>query len=504
MSRKKRNKKRRILKVAILLLFIGAVSAAAYFYLEPEGETSEYDSPYEETTVQRGSVISGVTESGTVEFGTMEQTFTVAEITEVEISSDTSSEDTGAAGTAGSDSAASVQMTSAQTGTSMSAVGGDASAVGGSNAESGSSSSGTETSLEVEEVYVSPGQTVQEGDQILKLTEESILAYREQLQSAVEAAGFSVTQEEINVESKQAQADYTYEMYLAEGESAEETYNATIESLEAAVEEIEEQIEEEDDEDELEELEAELKIAQNNLQTQSIEAKQTYENAMTNYKYADQLYEIEVNGLEDDLNEAKDLLKEAETNLEEFEEQIGDGIIYAEYTGTVTEIAYEAGDMISSEGTVVTYMDPEDASMTVSVSQEDISEITVGDEVSIALTAYDDVFTGEVVSSQASSETGSATVNYEVEVCFTGDTGKVYSGMTGEVTFAGKTVEDVLYVSNRAVQLDGSTSWVRILNEDGTVSRQEIETGFSNGTVVEVQSGLEEGQTVLIESQVSQ
>lgn len=265
MSRKKRNKKRRILKVAVLLLFVGAVSLAAYFYLEPEGETSEYDSPYEETTVQRGSVISGVTESGTVEFGTMEQTFTVAEITEVEISSDTSSEDTGAAGTAGSDSAASVQMTSAQTGTSMSAAG--AAAMGGSSAESGSSSSGTETSLEVEEVYVSPGQAVQEGDQILKLTEESILAYREQLQSAVEAAGLSVTQEEINVESKQAQADYTYEMYLAEGESAEETYNATIESLEAAVEEIEEQIEEEDDEDELEELEAELKIAQNNLQT---------------------------------------------------------------------------------------------------------------------------------------------------------------------------------------------------------------------------------------------
>ena len=142
--------------------------------------------------------------------------------------------------------------------------------------------------------------------------------------------------------------------------------------------------------------------------------------------------------------------------------------------------------------------------MTVSVSQEDISQITVGDEADISLSAYDEVFSGEVASSSASSSAGSFTVNYEVEVHFTGDTGKVYSGMTGEVTFAGKVVEDVLYVSNRAVQLDGSTSWVRVKDEDGTIRRQDIVTGFSNGTVVEVESGLEEGQTVLIESQVSQ
>ena len=499
MSRKK-NKKRRVIKGTVLLLALAAGAAGAYYYLVPGQEDSEYDSPYEEETVRRGSVVSGITESGTVEFGTMEQTFTVAEVTEVELSSSSDSESQGTSDASQNTSAA---MTSFQSGMSMSGAGGDA-AMSLESSAGGSSSIGEETSLEVEEVYVSQGQTVAEGEPLLKLTQESISEYREDLEAAVETAQLSVSQEEINVESKQAQADYTYEMYLAEGETAEETYNATIERLEAAVAEIQEEIEEEDDEDELEELEAELKLAQNNLQTQSIEAKQAYENAMTNYKYADQLYEIEINGLEDDLNEAKDLLEEAQANLEDFDEQIGDGIIYAEYTGTIMEVAYAAGDKISSDAAVVTYMDPEDASMTVSVSQEDISQITVGDEADISLSAYDEVFSGEVASSSASSSAGSFTVNYEVEVHFTGDTGKVYSGMTGEVTFAGKVVEDVLYVSNRAVQLDGSTSWVRVKDEDGTIRRQDIVTGFSNGTVVEVESGLEEGQTVLIESQVSQ
>ena len=87
---------------------------------------------------------------------------------------------------------------------------------------------------------------------------------------------------------------------------------------------------------------------------------------MTNYKYADQLYEIDTDGLEDDLNDAKDALETAEENLADFEEQIGDGVVYAEYAGTVTEIACAAGDTLSSDMTLVTYADPEEATMTVS------------------------------------------------------------------------------------------------------------------------------------------
>jgi HlyD family secretion protein len=94
-------------------------------------------------------------------------------------------------------------------------------------------------------------------------------------------------------------------------------------------------------------------------------------------------------------------------------------------------------------------------------------------------------------------------VNYEVEITMNGDTGKVYSGMTGEVTFVEKQVTDVLYISNRAVHQDGTRSWVKVMQEDGSIEEVTIETGFSNGSIVEVTSGLSEGQTVLLESQVS-
>ena len=74
--------------------------------------------------------------------------------------------------------------------------------------------------------------------------------------------------------------------------------------------------------------------------------------------------------------------------------------------------------------------------------------------------------------------------------------------MTGNVVFAGKTVEDTLYISNRAVSQEGTRSYVKILEDDGNIREEDIKTGFSNGSIVEVQSGLEEGQKVIIESKV--
>ena len=466
-------------------------------------------SAYRTETVQRGTITSGIAESGTVTFGTQEQDFSVSEVVEVSASSsDSDSASTAATPASGSESAfaemnqgGGIAMTTSQ-----------------------SSSSGDTTSLTVEKVYAVSGQTVSEGDKILKITDDSIASYRAELEAAVKSAQLQVKQEEVNVESKKAEAEYNHELYLAEGETAQETYEATIANLDKAVSDLEEELADAKEtldtyqsyvdsgysyEDELEEAQEDYDsiaselLAKNNRTTKTIEAEQTKENALNNYKYADQLYEIDTDGLEDDLNDAKETLEEAKTALSEFEEQIGDGIVYASCSGTVTEVAYAAGDAIVNDAALVTYSDAADVTIAVSVSQDDISKVLVGMTAEIALTAYpDELFTGTVSGIATSATTGSSTVSYEVTVKFDGDTGKIYSGMTGEVTFAEKTVEDTLYISNRAVQLDGTASCVKVLDDDGTIRKVEITTGYSNGSVVAVEDGLEEGETVLLESQV--
>lgn len=511
--------KRRRGKIAAGVLVLTAAAGGVFYlnYADTEKSNEAASAAVKTETVQYGSVTSGITESGSVAFGELEQTFSIASVTEVSSSASESS-------TSGSSSAAGNSGSMMNPG-GMQGMTGAASVQSGNT---GSSSSDSSTAaLEVEEIYVNSGQVVAAGDPMLKISEDSIAEYRSEMEASVETAKLNVKQEEINVESKRAEADYTYEMYLAKGKTAQETYDATITSLENEITDLQEDLEEaqeevdelEDElasgydvEDDLEEaqlnystIEANLKIAENNLVTGTIEAKQTYENAMTNYQYADQLYEIDTNGLEDDLDDAKEVLEEAEAALAEFEEQIGDGVVYAEYAGTVRSVGCSAGDTLSDDMTIATFADTENITMTVSVSQEDISNITVGDEVSIGLTAYrNETFPGEVDSIATSATTGSSTVNYEVTVRFTGDVTKVYADMTGEVTFVIKEEKDTLYISNKAVYQDGTRSYVKVLNDDGSITETTIETGYSNGKKAAVLSGLTEGQTVVIESQVTQ
>ena len=48
---------------------------------------------------------------------------------------------------------------------------------------------------------------------------------------------------------------------------------------------------------------------------------------------------------------------------------------------------------------------------------------------------------------------------------------------------------------------EGKT-WVRIRGEDGEITRREVETGFSNGTQIQILDGLSAGDTVYIETKV--
>ncbi len=478
----------------ILLVLIVVISGVAvgYLYLQKKNNEKNNLEQYKQETVKRGSISTGIIENGTVSFESVDQIFQIAEISEV--SQDASS---GASGENGKGS-------------------------GNTGSGQGQSMGNGTGSLMIEDVYVTTGQIMKQGDPILKLTEDSISDYRYKLEKAAESAGLALQKEEINLELKKTSADYNYQMYLAKGEIAEDNYQATLTNLDSSVAKIEEQIVEQQSEvaayqeyvdwgydygdaleeaqETLETLQANLLIAQNNKTTGSIQAKQEYEQATTNYQYADMLHEIDIDGLDTDYLAAKELLEDAQEALAKFEEQIKDGVVYSVHSGTVTNINIAAGSGLANNTAIATFLDQTAVFMQVYVSQEDITRINTGDQAVICLDAYpEQEFAGTVGSISALARTGSSTVNYEVNVFFAHCPDKIYSGMTGDITFAGKTVTDTLYVSNRAVRLEGAASVVSVLEADGSITEQEIQTGFSDGIVVAVESGLTEGQIVLVE-----
>ena len=75
--------------------------------------------------------------------------------------------------------------------------------------------------------------------------------------------------------------------------------------------------------------------------------------------------------------------------------------------------------------------------------------------------------------------------------------------MTGDITFITKETEEVMYVSNRAIIREGTKSYVKVKEADGSVKKTQVVTGFSDGVNVEIVEGLEVGDVVLIESKVT-
>lgn len=182
------------------------------------------------------------------------------------------------------------------------------------------------------------------------------------------------------------------------------------------------------------------------------------------------------------------------------------GLVTAPCDGTVVSVGYTDGADVQANQTIVTIAKSTGVSMALSLAEEDITSIKVGQTAEMTLTAYEgETFPATVDSiTTEPARSGSASVTYTVTVKMTGDnTKQVYEGMSGEVTLIQDQKKDVLYISNRAVTFKDGASTVLLKGKDGKGVKTTITTGFSNGTYVEVTSGLQEGDTVMVESAVT-
>lgn len=251
-------------------------------------------------------------------------------------------------------------------------------------------------------------------------------------------------------------------------------------------------------------LKSQYTSAKKALKTGKITAKQTYEESRIEAKNAKALYTVALSSVNDNVDTAKETYDQTKEELEAFNAFTKNNEVTAKYTGKLTSVGYSKGDSLNSSTAIAAYVDTNGVNITVSVAQDDVSNIKVGDNVNIYLSAYEDELFEGTVTSISSTSTGDTTVSYPVVVTLSGDVSKVYDGMSSEVTFVSKEVKDVTYVSNKAITTEGTKSYVTLKKADGTTKKTKVVTGFSDGHNVEIKSGLKKGDTVLIESQVSQ
>lgn len=101
-----------------------------------------------------------------------------------------------------------------------------------------------ETGLYIEEVYVSAGSEVEAGAAILKISEESILEARKELEAAAREARLNYRAGALEYEQSKITAKYDYDVAVLQGEQAKEVYESTLAQLTQDVDAAREALEE--------------------------------------------------------------------------------------------------------------------------------------------------------------------------------------------------------------------------------------------------------------------
>ena len=188
-------------------------------------------------------------------------------------------------------------------------------------------------------------------------------------------------------------------------------------------------------ESDLTDLEAQLTQAQTEYEQNLIEYKAEYDTALAENEDAELIYSTTKQSLEETLEDLKDEMEEAKENQDSFLEALSDGCFYTEKAGTIVVNAVTDDTYLSGNTLVIAYSNPETVSITAQVDQDDIAQISIGEQAYVMISEYGN-YEGTVTTinpvTQAESRTS---VTYEVTVTLTGDVQGLTSNLTAYVYF---------------------------------------------------------------------
>ena len=143
--------------------------------------------------------------------------------------------------------------------------------------------------------------------------------------------------------------------------------------------------------------------------------------------------------------------------------------------------------------------DYDDAVFTIEVDELDILSIEIGQEVVIIFNALPDrEFIGTIADIASSSHSQSGVAKYTVEVSLDKDE-SILLGMNATATIGISSQDDILTLPIEALQESSGNVFVFTARDEqtGALSGQrQLQTGISDGLIVEIISGLSEGETV--------
>ena len=180
------------------------------------------------------------------------------------------------------------------------------------------------------------------------------------------------------------------------------------------------------------------------------------------------------------------------------EQALDQATIVSPLAGTVASVALVVGDEVaaaSSTATVIVVGDGGDEVATT-VTVDDLAELEVGQEATVAVDGVAAPISGEVVSVGLTATEGESGRTYPVTIGLS-SSDDLRNGTLADLSIALATRTDAVAVPASAVDLSGDRATVTVVGEDGSTEPVPVVLGAVGGAYVEV-TGVDEGAVVVL------
>jgi membrane fusion protein (multidrug efflux system) len=186
----------------------------------------------------------------------------------------------------------------------------------------------------------------------------------------------------------------------------------------------------------------------------------------------------------------------ARADVMKAEKELRDTKIVAPFDGTVALEDVEIGKMVTPGQNLLTLVDISQVKIVVTVSELDITKLSVGSNVEIVIDSLPGrPFTGTIATVGLKAD--DATRTYPVEIIVTNTGEMLLPGMISRVTIATKEPKEVIMIPKAAVRSEKGQMVTYVIHQ-GKVEQRRVYLGKEQGEQVIVAKGLEAGDMLVV------
>lgn len=374
--------------------------------------------------------------------------------------------------------------------------------------DSGLNSSLNSAQNTLNNAYASLEQAKEDYDTTIWRVDNGVYTSTQVQYDAKEAAQKNYDAAEEKVKNLQATYDTAKKAYEDARSTASGNDAASVESLKQAYLDAEAALnagktEKENAKKALEEAQSDFAWAKQNIietkQTAIDSAQTSYDTALKNYEVTKLSVEQQLETYQATLNKTKGTASTASTELElqQLKDSLADYTIYAPCDGTITALNITEGSMVSNGASVATISNLSTMKVAINVDEYSILDTGAGSSVTIIIDSIGKSYEGTITRVSDIASLNNGVSYFEATVDFTADE-YVKSGMSVEVRLTSTDKRGVLTISADALHYkDDNTAYVLVKNGD-TQEMRSVEIGATDGNYVEILSGLEAEDIVLV------